>query len=199
MPKVVDYFFAVVSPWSYLGHDRFVALAAKHGAAIGVKPVDLAKVFPVSGGLPLAKRAPQRQAYRLVELRRWRDFLGLPLNLQPKFGASAGDLAARWILAAAEAGTRPALDLAGAVMRARWAEERDVADEATLAEIASALGLDAAALAARAAGADIEARYAACTQEAIDRQVFGVPTYVYRDEPFWGQDRLDFLDRALAQ
>jgi 2-hydroxychromene-2-carboxylate isomerase len=197
--KVVDYYFAVVSPWSYLGHDRFVALAARHGATVGVKPVDLSKVFPVSGGLPLAKRAPQRQAYRLVELRRWRDHLGIPLNLQPKFGATGGDLAARWILAAAEAGAAPALDLAGAIMRARWAEERDVADETTLAAIAAVLGQDGRVLAARAATPEIQARYEACTQEAIDRQLFGVPTYVYRDEPFWGQDRLDFLGRKLAE
>jgi len=199
MARVVDYYFAVVSPWSYLGHDRFVALAARHGATIGVKPIDLSRVFPVSGGLPLPKRAPQRQAYRLVELRRWRDHLGMPLNLQPKFAASGGDLAARWVLAAAEGAAAAALDLAGAIMRARWAEERDIADEATLAAIAAALGQDGSGLAARAAAPDIQARYDACTQEAIDRQVFGVPTYVYRDEPFWGQDRLDFLDRALAQ
>ena len=199
MARVVDYYFAVVSPWSYLGHDRFVALAARHGATIGVKPIDLSRVFPVSGGLPLPKRAPQRQAYRLVELRRWRDHLGIPLNLQPKFAASGGDLAARWVLAAAEGAAAAALDLAGAIMRARWAEERDIADEATLAAIAAALGQDGSGLAARAAAPDIQARYDACTQEAIDRQVFGAPTYVYRDEPFWGQDRLDFLDRALAQ
>ena len=84
-------------------------------------------------------------------------------------------------------------------MRARWAEERDIAEETTLAAIAAALGLDAKALAARAATPEIAARYEADTQEAIDRQVFGAPTYVYRDELFWGQDRLDFLDRALAQ
>jgi len=197
--KSVDYYFAVVSPWSYLGHDRFVALAARHGATVGVKPVDLSKIFPVSGGLPLAKRAPQRQAYRLVELARWRDFLGIPLNLQPKFGSTGGDLAARWILAAAEAGPAPALRLAGAIMRARWAEERDTADEATLGAIATVLGQDGSALAARAASPEIQARYEACTQEAIDRQLFGVPTYVCRDEPFWGQDRLDFLDRKLAE
>ena len=156
-------------------------------------------MFPVSGGLPLAKRAPQRQAYRLVELARWRDHLGIPLNLRPKFAAASGDPGAKWILAAAERGVRPALDLAGAILRARWAEERDVADTATLEAIAGALGQDVAALAARAGSADIAARYEALTQEAIDRQVFGAPTYVYGDELFWGQDRLDFLDRKLAQ
>jgi 2-hydroxychromene-2-carboxylate isomerase len=199
MAGAIDYYFTVMSPWSYLGHDRLMAIAERHGAAIAVKPVDFGKVFPVSGGLPLAKRAPQRQAYRLTELARWRDHLGIPLNLQPKFGAASGDPAAKWILAAAEGGARPALDLAGAIMRARWAEERDVADPATLKAVAGALGQDAAALAARAATPELGARFEACTQEAIDRQVFGAPTYVYADELFWGQDRLDFLDRKLAQ
>jgi 2-hydroxychromene-2-carboxylate isomerase len=199
MAKTIDYYFAVVSPWTYFGHDRFVALAAKHGAAIAPKPIDLGKVFPVSGGLPLPKRAPQRQAYRLVELARWRDFLGMPINLQPKFSGASGDPAARWILAAAEGSTAKALALAGAVMRARWAEERDIADGATLAAIAATVGLDAKAVAARCEAPEIGARYDACTQEAIERQVFGVPTYAYGGELFWGQDRLDFLDRKLAQ
>jgi 2-hydroxychromene-2-carboxylate isomerase len=199
MSKVIDYYFTPGSPWSYLGHDRFRALAAEHGATISVKPVDLGKVFPVSGGLPLPKRAPQRQAYRLVELERWRDHLGLPLNLQPKFGAVSGDAACRWILAAAEDSTDPAMALAGAAMRARWAEEKDISDAATLAELARGVGLDPDKLAARAASAEVGARYDALSQEAIDRQVFGAPTYVYEGEPFWGQDRLDFLARKLAK
>ena len=199
MPKTIHYFLTPVSPWTYFGHDRLIAIAAKHGATIAPKLVDLLKVFPISGGLPLPKRAPQRQAYRLMELRRWRDYLGIPINFQPKFGAASGEPGTKWILAAREQGARHALDLAGAIMRARWAEERDIADEATLAAIAATLGLDAKALAARAATPDIAARYEADTQEAIDRQVFGAPTFIYRDELFWGQDRLDFLDRALAQ
>ncbi len=199
MAKVIDYYFTPVSPWAYLGHDRLVALARQHGATIHVKPMDLAKVFPVSGGLPLPKRAPQRQAYRLAELARWRDYLGIPLNVQPKFGTASGDLATRWILAANETAPDHALALAGAVMRARWAEERDIADEATLAALAQALGADAAALAARAQAPDIAARYDALSQEAIDAQVFGAPTYVVDGELFWGQDRLDFLARKLAK
>jgi 2-hydroxychromene-2-carboxylate isomerase len=159
----------------------------------------LGQVFPISGGLPLPKRAPQRQAYRLTELARWRDYLGVPINFQPKFGAASGDPGCRWILAAREHGAPPALALAGAIMRARWAEERDIADAATLGAIAAACGQDADRITARAGSAEITAAYDACTQEAIDRQVFGAPTYVYRDELFWGQDRLDFLDRALAQ
>ena len=197
--KQVDYYFTPVSPFTYMGHERFVAIAKKHGAGVAVKPVDIGKVFSVSGGLPLKQRAPQRQAYRMFELKRWRQHLGMPLNPQPKFFPVPGDLASKWILAALESGTESGLNLAGAVMRAVWVEERDVSDAATLSAIAAEQGFDAGALKIHAASSDIAARYDALTQEAIDRQVFGAPTYIYRDEPFWGQDRLDFLDRALAK
>lgn len=200
MQKSIEYFFTPVSPFTYMGHQRFVALASRHGAAIEVKPVDLGRVFPVSGGLPLKQRAPQRQAYRLVELSRWSKHLGLPLNLQPRHFPVPPELASRWILAAQSMqGAAGALTLAGAMMRAVWAEERNIADADTLTAIASEQGFEAKTLAERAAAADIGERYDALTQEAIDRQVFGAPTYIYRDEPFWGQDRLDFLDRALAK
>jgi 2-hydroxychromene-2-carboxylate isomerase len=197
--KLIDYYFTPISPFMYLGHDRLVAIARKHGATIAVKAINLGDVFPVSGGLPLSKRAPQRQAYRLVELKRWSEYLNMPINVQPKFFPVNGDLAAAWILAAQEQGIVQAMALTGAVGRAIWEQERDVAAESTLMDIASELGLDAVALGRRAATTEIVARYRALTQEAIDRQVFGAPTYIYRDELFWGQDRLDFLDRALAE
>jgi 2-hydroxychromene-2-carboxylate isomerase len=197
--KLIDYYFTPISPFMYLGHDRLVAIARKHSATIAVKAINLGDVFPVSGGLPLSKRAPQRQAYRLVELRRWSEHLNMPINIQPKFFPVNGDLAAAWILAAQEQGIVQALALTGAVGRAIWEQERDVAAASTLMDIASELGLDAVTLSRRAATTEIVARYKALTQEAIDRQVFGAPTYIYRDELFWGQDRLDFLDRALAE
>jgi 2-hydroxychromene-2-carboxylate isomerase len=199
MSKHVDYYLSVVSPWTYLGHDRFVAICAQHGATIDLKPMDIGKVFAVSGGLPLKQRAPQRQAYRLIELARWRDYLGLPLNAQPKFAASGGDLASCWIIAALDVEAKRALDFAGAVMRARWAEERDIADAEALGQCAAASGLDPGAVAERAGTAEIAARYEAFTQEAIDCQVFGAPWYVIDGEPFWGQDRLEFVDLALRK
>jgi 2-hydroxychromene-2-carboxylate isomerase len=199
MTKLVDYYFTPVSPYSYLGHDRFVALARRHGAAIAPKPIDLGRVFPVSGGVPLKQRAPQRQAYRLVELERWSGYLAVPLNPHPAHFPVPADLASRWILAALEQGVDEALAFAGSLGRAVWAEERNIADVDTLAAIGHAHGLDVEALDERANAADIATRYGVLTQEAIDRGVFGAPTYVYAGELFWGQDRLDFLDRALAK
>ena len=151
MTKLIDYYFTPISPFMYLGHDRLVAIARKHGATIAVKAINLGDVFPVSGGLPLSKRAPQRQAYRLVELRRWSAYLNMPINLQPKFFPVNGDLAAAWILAAQEQGIVQALALTGAVGRAIWEQERDVAAESTLMDIASELELDADTLGRRAA------------------------------------------------
>ena len=199
MANVVDYYFTPVSPFMYLGHDRFVDLAAKHSTSIAVKPINLSEVFQVSGGLPLPKRSPQRQAYRLVELQRWARFLGKPMNVQPKFFPVGGDLAAGFVLAAVEQGPPQALALTGAIGRAIWEQERNVADLDTLTTIATECGCDSVALAARAQTPEMTGRYAALTEEAIARGVFAAPTYIYRDEMFWGQDRLDFLARALAQ
>ena len=198
MTRTIDYYFATISPYAYLGHDRFVAIAQKHGATVAVKPINLGEVFPVSGGLPLSKRAPQRQAYRLVELERWAHFLGKPMRIQPQFFPVNGDLAAYWILAAAESGSMQALALAGAVGRAIWEQNRNIADAATMEAIAAERGLPGS-LAQRAQASEIAEKYAALTREAIARGVFGAPTYIVEDELFWGQDRLDFLDRKMAK
>jgi 2-hydroxychromene-2-carboxylate isomerase len=197
--KTIDYFIFPNSPYAYMGHARLVDMARRHGATIHLKPMDAARVFPVSGGLPLSKRAPQRVAYRMTELKRWREFLGLPMNVEPKFFPVAGDAAARLIAAAREVADAAAIDLAGRVLKAVWEEERNIADEATLVALASESGLDGSALLVRSHSAEIRARYDAFTQEAIERQVFGAPTYVYKGELFWGQDRLDFLERALTR
>ena len=199
MSKTVDYYFSPISPWTYLGHARFADMAQRHGAAVRVKPVDFGKVFPVSGGLPLARRAPQRQAYRMVELKRFRDHLRLPLNLQPKFFPAPADLAAQFIVAAGRAGgSAAAMRLAGALLRACWAEDRNIADAETLAAICAEQGMDGAALAAAAQSDAVKAEYAGYTEEAVARNVFGAPSYVIDGEIFWGQDRLEFVERVLA-
>lgn len=197
---VCEYFFAPQSPYAYLGHDRFVALAARHAAEVIVKPCDFARIFSVSGGLPLLKRPPQRQAYRLLELSRWSAYLKLPLVLQPKFFPVPGDAAAKLIIACQHAGgAQTALQVAGAIMRAVWVEEKNIADGATLAAIASACGCNGDELMQAAGTADIQAIYERYTDEAIAADVFGAPWYRVNGEGFWGQDRLDFVERALAK
>ena len=197
MTKQIEYYFTPVSPWTYLGHDRFLALAASVGATVEYKPTDYGKVFPISGGLPLGKRAPQRQAYRLFEMKRWSSHLGLALNPHPKFFPVSADLASR-VLVAADRGGEDTGRLLGAITRAVWAEERDISDPATLIALAEAVGIDGRPLLDAADGETVRTAYEAHTEDAIAAQVFGAPTYIYRGEPFWGQDRLDFLERALA-
>lgn len=196
--KTIDYYFTPMSPWAYLGHERFVAIAKRHNAHIEVKPVDFGRVFPVSGGLPLAQRPKQRQAYRLMELKRWREFLGVPLNFAPKHAPVPAELAARLIIAA-DMKELNAMALSLAIHRAAWVEDRNISDPETLKAICAENGRKPDFLWEAEQNEETKRRYDAYTQEAIDRQVFGAPTYVYKDELFWGQDRLDFLDRALAR
>ena len=199
MGRTVDYYFAPQSPWAYLGHQRFAELARRAGARVRVMPMDLGgKVFPISGGLPLGQRAPQRQAYRLVELQRFSQHLGAPLNLKPKFFPVGGDDAARLIIAADLAlGSDAAMAVTGAVLSACWAQERNIADEKVLTELLVEQGLPPTLLEQSHSQA-VQERYEACTQQAIDAGVFGAPSCVVDGEIFWGQDRLDFVERALA-
>ena len=200
MNRTVDYYFAPPSPWTYLGHARLSEILRQRGASVRVMPVDLGgKVFPISGGLPLGQRAPQRQAYRLAELQRWSEFLNIPLNLHPTFFPVSGEPGAKLILAALHKnGTDKALELAFALGRAVWSEEKNIADEATLIAIADNTGLEGKTLLAHSASEAVAADYAKNTEEALNTNVFGVPWYRVDDQGFWGQDRLDFVDRALA-
>ncbi len=193
--QTIEYFIAPQSPYCYFGHARLIEIAKRQGAKIKMKPIDLGgKVFPVSGGLPVAQRPAQRLAYRSVELKRWADYLKVPFNIAPKYFPVSGDLAAKMTIAApTEEGS---CNFAGAVLKAVWADELNIADEAVLVSLANQCGLDGVAMLAQAP--NCQAQYDAYSQEAIDAKVFGAPWFVLNGEPFWGQDRLDFLDRALA-
>ncbi len=199
MSRTIDYYFTPQSPWTYLGHARFAAIAKTAGATVRVRPVDFGAVFPVSGGLPLGKRAPQRQAYRLVELARFSHHLDIPLNVKPKFFPVASDDAARLIIAVdIHDGTDVALKLCSAVFAAVWVQERNIADPKVLEALAAECGLDARRVEQSQSQAAQET-YEQYTQEAIDAGVFGAPSYVIDGEIFWGQDRLDFVERALKK
>ena len=199
MTTTVDYYFTPQSPWTYLGHERFAQIARAANAAVRVLPIDLGgKVFPISGGLPVGQRAPQRQAYRLLELQRYSDYLRAPMNVKPRHFPVSGDESARLIIAVdLHDGSDAAMKISGAVFSAVWVRERNIADEKVLAELLLECGLDAARLEQSHSQA-VQARYEANTQQAIDAGVFGAPSYVVDGEIFWGQDRLDFVERRLA-
>jgi 2-hydroxychromene-2-carboxylate isomerase len=196
----IDYYVSLNSPWTHLGAARIEAIAMANNASLRVYPVDLGAIFPQSGGLPLPKRAPQRQAYRLMELRRWRDHLNIPIHIQPKFFPADETLSAGCVIALREtAGDQPAIKLAHRVLKALWQEEKNPGDPATLAGLISDVGLDADQVLKLGAEPRWAERRVADTKEALDRGVFGAPGYVIGDEIFWGQDRLEFVERRLAR
>lgn len=199
MSHSVDYYFAPQSPWAYLGHQRFQQILDKSGATVRVMPMDLGgKVFPISGGLPLGQRAPQRQAYRLTELERFSKWLGAPLHLKPMYFPVSGDDAAKLIIAVdMAAGPQAAMRISGAILSAVWAQQRNIADEKTLVELLKEQNLPASCL-EQAHSQAAQVRYESYTQMAIDAGVFGAPSYVIDGDIFWGQDRLDFVERALV-
>ena len=194
----IDYYDSMSSPWTYLGHLRFMDLARRFGLTVRHKPMDLLKVWSVSGGLPLKQRARQRQVYRHQELRRWSELLQIPCKLEPAHHPVADRRACYLVIAAMRRG----LDwnkLSHAILRAVWVEDRDIADHATLIAIASENGMDGKALLAATEDGAVQAEYQSNSDEAIRIGVFGAPTYVYEGELFWGQDRLQMLEWRLKQ
>jgi 2-hydroxychromene-2-carboxylate isomerase len=197
MPRTIDYYFTVASPWTYLGHGLFQQIAAKHGAAIRYKPMPILDVFEATGSLPLPKRPPVRQRYRWLEMQRWRDKRGLPLTLKPAHFPLDATLINSVIIALADRGYDPA-DLTGRALAAVWAEEANLNDETAIAALVTGLGFSASDVLAQAKSESVAAVLAQNGRDAIAADVFGAPGYVLDGEVFWGQDRLELLDDALA-
>lgn len=196
----VDYYASLNSPWTHLGAARIERMTAAHGASLRIWPVDFGTIFPASGGLPLPKRAPQRQAYRMMELKRWRDHLGIPIRLEPKYFPAQEQLAACCTIAVRETiGDAEAIRLGHRVLKALWEEDKDTGDRATLADLIAEVGLDADRVLTLGDDPRWAEKRKADTQAALDRGVFGAPSYVIGEEIFWGQDRLEFVERRLAR
>jgi 2-hydroxychromene-2-carboxylate isomerase len=196
----IDYYASLNSPWTHLGAARIEALAAQHGASLRIWPVDFGTIFAGSGGLPLPKRSPQRQAYRLQELARWRDHLGIPIYIHPKHFPASEALSSSCVIGLRETqGDAPAIRLAHAVLKALWEQERDPGDRETLAALIGACGLDPAAVLALGTDPRWAEMRQADTAAALARGVFGAPSYVIGEDIFWGQDRLEFVAKRLAR
>jgi len=196
----IDYYASLNSPWTHLGAARIEALAAEHGATLRIWPVDFGTVFAGSGGLPLPKRSPQRQAYRMQELARWRDHLGIPIHLQPRHFPAKELPGALAVIAARETiGDAPAIRLAHRILKACWEDELDPGDPETLARLVREAGLDPDSLLPLSR----EPRWAEMrerdTAAALARGVFGAPSYVIGEDIFWGQDRLEFVAKRPAK
>ncbi len=194
---VIDYYFTSASPFVYLGHKALMDVAAAHGAKVNCKPVNLAGVWEHSGAVPLAKRAPSRQRYRLIELQRVADMRGLPINIHPKFFPVDPMLADHTTIALVERGADPTGFMAR-VFSGVWANDQNIADAGTIASFLKAEGHDADAVLAEAESDQVRAARARNTEDAVKADALGVPAYVLNGEPFWGQDRIAFLEHALT-
>jgi 2-hydroxychromene-2-carboxylate isomerase len=196
MPRQVDYYFSLQSPWAYIGHKLFREVASTYGLKVNHKPVVLVDLFSETGGLPLMKRHPVRQRYRMVELQRWRDKRGLNFHLQPANWPFNARLADGLVIAAIEAGHDPDPFLRRA-FAAVWEDQLNLADAATLAKLAGDSGLPGKQLVERSGSDEIGAAYEQNRQDALAADVFGSPVYVLDGEVFWGQDRIELLADAL--
>lgn len=195
---VIVYYFWTISDWAYFGGERLEALSQRYGVPIDYRPVDLPKVYARTGGILLGLRSSQRQDYRIAELKRWRERLGIPLNIEPKYFPVDQDPSSRLIVAAKRAGL-PLGPLTNAIMRAMWADEKDISDDATLRDLGAPLVPDIDALLTASKTPEVQAQYESYTERAPADGVFGSPFYLYDGDIYWGQDRLDFLSEAVAR
>lgn len=193
----IDYYYYAASPFTYLGHDALYAVAEKHRVPVNVKPVILSSLWEHSGAVPPAKRPPMRQRLRLIELQRIAEWRGLPLKPHPRFWPVDTSLADRTVAGLVQSGHDPRYFM-GKVFAGVWARDENVADEAVLMSYLSQCGLDAKPALEDAKSPETEAIRIRNTEEAVAADAVGVPCYVLNGEPFWGQDRIELLDRALS-
>jgi 2-hydroxychromene-2-carboxylate isomerase len=199
----LDCYYSLSSPWAYFAGPRLQDIVRRHRARLVLKPYDFQSVVPKTGGVPLRTRPESRRHYHQLELDRWRHHLGMPLILKPKHYPQQLPTDPDWnkyagwmVIAAQDAGLDP-FPLSHALLRALWAEERDIANPDVRRAIAEENGYDGATLLAAERSERVLSLYRRFSAEAETLGVFGAPTFVVDGELFWGQDRLGFVDRKL--
>ncbi len=197
--KKILYFYSVASPCAHLGNKRLIEISKKYSVEIIEKPIDLVgKVFVATGGVPVPQRHISRQNYRLLELKRWGEFLNIKINQKPKFFPPKDPhTPALFCIASIDMGIK--IEFGMKVLEQLWAQENDISNLETLKFIANDLKINFEDLNKLAMSDKIKNIYEANTQEAINMNIFGVPTYIYNNEMFWGQDRLELLEYSLKK
>ncbi len=196
--NTIDYYFWINSDWAYLGADRLEGIAARYDVKIRYKPVDLLDVYSRTGGIPLNQRSRERQAYRVAELQRWMRRLDMFINITPRHMCPNGDLASRFTIACEQLELNVAV-LSKAILEAQWCHEQDISDPHVLLAVSEKLGLPGERIMQRALTDDMNTLYRQYTDEAVAQGVFGSPSYVFKEELYWGQDRLEFLEQAITE
>ncbi|MEM6324546.1 MAG: 2-hydroxychromene-2-carboxylate isomerase [Pseudomonadota bacterium] len=196
MPQIT-YYFSVISPFTYLAGNGLEDIAQRHGAAIDYRPIDIIAAFARTGGVPPGQRHPNRQAYRLQELRRSAKKAGVPMNMQPAHFPTNAAPASYAVIAAQKAGGGDLPGLIQGFLRAVWAEDKNIAEDEVIRALLSETGFDSGlADSGMLSGAET---YEANLEAAVEAGVFGAPFYITdTDERFWGHDRLDDLDAHIS-
>ena len=193
----IEYFYGIPSPFAYLGSTKFQSIVKKYNAEVIEKPCDLVGgIFTKTGGLPVPQRSPQRQKHRLDELKRWSEFLNIKINLKPKFFPPKDPhISGKYTIAANLLGVK--LVFGHELLKQIWSEEKDISNEINIELVSNLFKLNFQKLSDLAKSEKVSKIYQDNTEEAVAKNVFGSPTYIYNNKLFWGQDRLDFLERAL--
>lgn len=194
--RKLDFYFSFVSLYTYIGYDAFQGLVNRYDLEVSYKPIDLHAVFSAGGGLPVSKRPPQRQAYRFVEMQRWQLARDIPLVLKPKHHPSDPVIGHRMLLAALK-DRADVRQFVGNALKILWVDDLDIQDPRVLVRVANQSGLNGTELLEKSTDPAIQTEIDRLTQEAVERQVFGTPFFFYRNEPFWGQDRLEMLEDMI--
>ena len=195
---MIDYYFHSPSPWAYLAGPRFNQLIKSKNLKVKWKPIDLPAIFKITGQKMVKDRAPQVQINRLNELRRWGEFLKMPINVEPKYFPPDGSPANELIIAAIIL-EKDVSYIVHNLMEAVWVKDKDIANVDVLIEIANNSGYEGEKLYDLSSKPEVKKILKENTDEAIENNIFGVPTWIYNNELFWGQDRLDFLERAIEK
>jgi 2-hydroxychromene-2-carboxylate isomerase len=203
----LDCYYSLSSPWAYFAGPQLQDIVRRHRVKLVLKPYDFQAVVVQTGGVPIRTRPAPRRSYHAEELARWRDYLGMPLNLEPRHYPQAmpGDPEwnkyAGWMVIAAQQQGLDAFVLSHTLLRALWAEERDTSRPEVRIAVADENGYDGAALQALERSQAVQQQYQVFSDEAVRLGVFGAPTFIIDGggERFWGQDRLFFVDRALER
>jgi 2-hydroxychromene-2-carboxylate isomerase len=193
----IEYYYGIPSPFAYLGSLKFHFIAKKHNAEIIEKLCDLVgEIFAKTRGVPVPQKSSQRQKYRLDEIKRWSELLNIKINIKPKFFSRKDPhLPTKFTIATNLLGTK--VVFGHKLLKQLWSEEKNISDEKNIEIISSTLKIDFKKLSALAKSKEVSKIYKNNTEEAAEKNVFGAPTYIFNNELFWGQDRLEFLERAL--
>ena len=196
MTKILDYYFATPSPWAYFATPRIKKIQEKYNLKINWKPCNLAKIFSINGTLNVKDRPLPVQINRLNELKRWSDFLNMPNSIKPKYFPVDPTISHKIIIIAQNKNMDP-FDITFTFMKSVWADEKDITDDETIKNICKQNNISSDSILDEANSSEINNQYLKNTEEALKNNVWGSPTFIYNNELFWGQDRIEFLERAI--